>query len=189
MNYTDDIDKREERARLWVGFYRESAVHAMRTVFPSVREGTPLYVKLMMAIGEFLITHSDWTVRDTEECSWEEREELREYARSAYMEELIPWTMPEAEQQELALFLYRCLEEKTPLKEQLEELLPESAGTVDETVQAIRNEAGEALDDLAMKRRLERHPREDPLRPLFPPDYPYMDEFEYIDSCIAGEDE
>lgn len=187
-----EAEKREIRARLWAGFMRDAARQAIQAAVPGLKEESMPYIKLQILTRTFLLSRVRPYLQEAEDCTGTEQDRLIESARPELMEELVAPALPEYAQMELAVFMLACLEGSEPFDTLFTGAVFDEPAADERAVrmaEALQEKALEVLNGYSEQRHAERCPKKDPLRPVFPPDYPYMDEFEYIDHCIAGDDD
>lgn len=183
-------DRTENLALKWAAIIRESSEYVLNTVFTEMDKESILFIKLQILLREYLIANSEEAVLTAEEVSPEVAEEIRKEMQPLLIEELFSTLMPYEVQGELAEYLYRCLEgEKTffaLFSEALSGVVPDVKQQ--ETAEALIEKAMEQMEKGMLSIQKERHKTKQQCS-SFPADYPYMDEFEYIDHCIAENDE
>lgn len=181
-------DRTENLALKWAAIIRESSEYVLNTVFTEMDKESILFIKLQILLREYLIANSEEAVLTAEEVSPEVAEEIRKEMQPLLIEELFSTLMPYEVQGELAEYLYRCLEgEKTffaLFSEALSGVVPDVKQQ--ETAEALIEKAMEQIKNEVLSLQEEKQETERQISG-FPVDYPYMDEFEYIDHCIAGD--
>lgn len=184
-------DRKESLALKWAGIIREASEEALSTVFPEMERESIPFVKLQILLREYMIANSEEAVLTAEDVNPEDAEEIRKELQPLLTEELFSPVMPYEVQGELAEYLYRCLEGEEVFFILFCEALPGAEPDAEkqrETADALTEKAMEQMDNEVLSMQEEERETERGFRG-YPADYPYMDEFEYIDHCIAGDDE
>ena len=136
---------------------------------------------------------------DTDNVHREDAEQIRTDARTFLMEELVTPSLSYEEQADLASYMLRCIEGEGTFFSFLTEAIPVSETRTEEdlrrTAKVLREVVTVFFKDACAPRLKERLREESYVREteercyVYPAGYPYMDEFEYIDHCIAGDDD
>lgn len=169
------------------GMIRSASEDAIQAVLPEIEPESLPAVKLRILTRKYLLPDTADDIPLLADVGSEEAEHILKDAQADLMEELVPAMLPAEDQLELAMFMLQCLEEQGRFQSLFEDALQSSSfeGNLPETAGRLQAEAKARFSSEAAP------PQEEKRRPgtYFPEGYPYMDEFEYIDYCIAGEDD
>ena len=183
-------ENREALIQKWCAIVREASAEALDAALPNIVQDSLPYVKLQMLTRASLVDESKRYMIDAGDAAAEEVEDVVYEIRPPLIEELIPPTMPPEVQAEISVFLMRCLdggESFSLTREVLNELLPNEKAKRFEVAGILLKTGSDALRRLCA----DMQNRADQTKPglTFPEGYPYMDEFEYIDHNISGDDD
>ena len=180
----------KERAEKWAGTIRAGCEEAISDELPDLNRYSMFGIEVQMLLRTCLILEAEEAIRTAEDADEEDWAAILQELRPQLIEELIPPATPMEEQMVLMQYLLRCLESGESFDTLFTEIAPDwlkiSMQCCLDTAHALRKKALEYVQTSAERYR---RCRENFRIGTFPADYPYMDEFEYIDHCIAGDDD
>lgn len=182
----------EAAAHKWSAIIRETAEETLKSVLPDLDQSSTPYVKLQMLLRESLLKEAEKCILQTEGEDPSDVSSFLYEIRPSLMEELISPTTPPEDQGELAMFLMRLLEEEDaflPLLSETLDSMPSGSGfsKFRITGELLKISSERFILNAAAEATNERE--QESTDSFYPEGYPYMDEFEYIDHNIAGDDD
>ena len=182
----------ENYAEKWSAIIREGCEDALFDVLPLLDRISVPAVKMQLLLREYMLSKADKAIYTAEDVDLDETEEIRREMQPLLTEELFSPSMPVETQAVLAEYLIRCIEGSDSFfalfSEALNEYVKDNAEAWLGKADMLTEKALAHLDRESERIRKLRQPEEHRSYG-FPAGYPYMDEFEYIDHCIAGDDD
>ena len=173
----------EEVKRAWFGAIRESADNTGKELKKEAGL-TPLQAaKLDILLRQYLCDDLADHIRESENVTAEDAEKLQKDVYSEMIEDAIAGIWSEAENMEIAMFLYECtkgVRMECLFSARLKEILSEV--DTEENMQKMMARMNRDMKEFTDQRNARWQPKENDNEDDPPP---WMDEFEYIDWVIT----